>query len=178
MRWELRRVADLTADEQAALRTLTLAVYPPDTSSTWPGRGIEWAVPQWCVLAWDVSGEALCHVGIILRQGKWNERAVKMAGIGGVKTHPAFRGQGLASAAIHQALDFFRQQGDVDFGLLVCDPSLFPFYERLGWQRFTGTLLVTQKQETVPFTFNLPMTIAIGLQEPLTGIIDLMGPPW
>jgi hypothetical protein len=29
MRWELRRVADLVADEEAALHTLSLAVYPP-----------------------------------------------------------------------------------------------------------------------------------------------------
>src|SRR5262245_41618807 len=33
MRWELRRVDDLTADEQAALRTLSLAVYPPEVSA-------------------------------------------------------------------------------------------------------------------------------------------------
>jgi hypothetical protein len=28
MRWELRRIVDLTAEEQAALRTLSLAVLP------------------------------------------------------------------------------------------------------------------------------------------------------
>src|SRR4051812_31763612 len=35
-----------------------------------------------------------------------------------------------------------------------------------------------QRQATVPFTFNLVMTAPIRLQEPLTGAIDLMGPPW
>ena len=38
MRWELRRVADLTEREQAAVRTLALAVYPPEVSAAWPGR--------------------------------------------------------------------------------------------------------------------------------------------
>ena len=31
-----------------------------------------------------------------------------------------------------------------------------PFYERLGWRKFPGDLLVAQRQATVPFTFNLP----------------------
>jgi hypothetical protein len=46
MKWELRRVADQTADEQAALRTLALAVYPPEVAEAWPGRAIEWAPHQ------------------------------------------------------------------------------------------------------------------------------------
>ena len=115
---------------------------------------------------------------MILREARWNDRAVRVGGIGGVKTHPASRGRGLATIAIQRALDFFREQGDVDFGLLVCEPGLVPFYERLGWRRFPGDLLVTQRQATVPFTFNLPMTTPVRLQESLTGTIDLMGPPW
>ncbi len=45
MRWELDWVAGLTA-EQAALRTLALAVYPPEVAAAWPGRAIEWAPHQ------------------------------------------------------------------------------------------------------------------------------------
>jgi hypothetical protein len=43
VRWERRRVAELTADEQAALRTLSLAVYPPEAAAVWPGRATEWS---------------------------------------------------------------------------------------------------------------------------------------
>ncbi|MCI0463546.1 MAG: hypothetical protein L0Z62_41955 [Gemmataceae bacterium] len=53
-----------------------------------------------------------------------------------------------------------------------------PFYERLGWFRFPGVLLVMQRQATVPFTFNLPMTTPLRLQELLGGKLDLLGPPW
>src|SRR5262249_59855274 len=56
MRWELRRVADLTAGEQAAVRTLALAVYPPEVAAAWPGRAIEWAAHQWAVVGWDAEG--------------------------------------------------------------------------------------------------------------------------
>ncbi len=178
MRWELRRVADLTAGEQAALRTLSLAVYPPEAAAAWPGRAIEWAAHQWGVIGWDAEGVASCYVGVILRVGRWNDRPVTVGGIGGVKTHPASRSQGFASTAIGRALDFFWGQGDVDFGLLVCEPGLVPFYERLGWRSFPGELFVSQRQVTVPFTFNLPMTTPLRLQEPLTASIDLLGPPW
>jgi GNAT superfamily N-acetyltransferase len=174
MRWELRPVPDLTADERAAYRALSLAVYPPEFFAAWPGRGIEWAAPQWGVIGWDAVGEAVCYVGVFLREARWDDRTVKVGGIGGVKTHPAFRGRGFATTAIGRALDFFREQGDVDFGLLVCEPSLVPFYERLGWHSFPGDLIVTQHGATVPFTFNLAMTTSIGAEEPLTGTID----PW
>jgi aminoglycoside 2'-N-acetyltransferase I len=178
MRWELHRIADLTADEQAAVRTLALAVYPPKVAAAWPGRAIEWAAHQWGVIGWEVGGAALCYVGVILREAWWNDRAVQVGGVGGVKTHPASRGRGLATIAMQRALDFFHRQADVDLGLLGCEPDLVPFYERLGWRRLPGDLLVTQRQATVPFTFNLVMTVPIRLQEPLAGTIDLLGPPW
>src|SRR5262249_37127355 len=178
MRWELRRVSDLTAGEQVALRTLTLAVYPPEVSSAWPGRAIERAPAQWSVLGFNAGGGALCHAGVLFREARWDDRAVRVGGIGGVKTHPASRGRGLATTAMGRALDFFRGRGDVNFGLLVCEPGLVPFYERLGWRRFPGDLLVVQRHATVPFTFNLAMTTPVRLQEPLTGTIDLVGPPW
>jgi GNAT superfamily N-acetyltransferase len=178
MKLELRPVADLSAGEQAAVRTLALAVYPPEVSAAWPGRVIEWAAHQWAVVGWDAEGAALCYVGVVLRDARWDNRSVKVGGIGGVKTHPAFRGRGFATAAIRLALDYFHGQGDVDFGLLVCEPGLVPFYERLGWRRFPGELLVAQRQTTMPFTFNLPMTTPLRLHESLGGEIDLLGPPW
>lgn len=178
MRWELRRVADLTAEEQESLRNLSLAVYPLELSAAWPGRSIEWATAQWSVICFDADGGAICHVGVVLRDARWNDRPVKVGGVGGVKTHPESRGRGFATQGIRRALDYFQEQGDVDFGLLVCEQVLVPFYERLGWYTFPGELLVTQQRTTVPFTFNLPMITPLQLQEPLTGTIDLLGPPW
>ena len=115
MRWELHQVADLRAGEQAALRTLALAVYPPEVAATWPGQAIEWAAREWAFVGWDAEGAALCYVGVVLRDARWDDRAVRVGGIGGVKTRPTSRGRGLATTAIQRALDFFREQGDVDF---------------------------------------------------------------
>jgi aminoglycoside 2'-N-acetyltransferase I len=178
LRWVVHRVADLTASEQAALESLSLAVFPPEIARTLPGRAFEWAEPEWSIIGWDADSRAVCHAGILCREVRWNERPVKVGGIGDVRTHPAARRRGLASTAMKRAVDFLRGQPDVDFGLLVCEADLVPFYEHLGWQRFAGDLFVTQRKIRVPFTFNLPMTIPIRLEESLGGIIDLLGPPW
>jgi aminoglycoside 2'-N-acetyltransferase I len=177
MRWSFQAVADLTATEQDAVRALSRAVYPPEEFATWPGRAIEWEPAPRCVIGWD-GDDAVCYVGVLLRDAKWNDLPVRVGGIGSVKTHPAARGRGLASTAIRLALDSFRDRGDVDFVLLVCEPHLVAFYERFGWLTFPGALLVRQRGATTPFTFNRCMTAPLGLAEPLSGTIDLLGPPW
>jgi GNAT superfamily N-acetyltransferase len=177
MRWAIHPVAELTESDRSALRALSLAVYPPEVAAAWPGRSIEWAPAEQSVIGWD-GDTAVCHVGLVLRDANWNDRAVRVGGIGGVKTHPAARGRGFASSAIRRALDFFRDRGDVDFVLLVCEPELVAFYERFGWRTFPGELRVAQRGSTVPFTLNLCMTAPVRIVEPFAGTIDLLGPPW
>jgi aminoglycoside 2'-N-acetyltransferase I len=177
MRIDVRRADELSAEEQTALRTLSAAVYPADAATAWPGRLIEWASPQWCVVWWDVDGRALSHVGALVRDGSANGKAVQIGGIGGVKTRPQTRRRGLASKAIHRAIELFRSQG-VDFAFLVCEPALVPLYERIGWKPHRGGLLVRQHGQTVPFSFNLPMTYPVQNADVPDGVIDLMGPPW
>ena len=45
----LDRVADLSEADCAAVRSLSLAVYPPEEWADWPGRHVEWSAPEWCV---------------------------------------------------------------------------------------------------------------------------------
>ena len=92
-------------------------------------------------------------------------------------THPAMRRKGFASAAINQSIEFLRGQ-HADFALLVCKPKLVAFYERLGWRRHDGKLMVTQHAKSVEFTFNLPMVHGVCIDGPTAGAIDLCGPPW
>ena len=67
-------------------------------------------------------------------------------------THPDARRKGMAALGMARAIDFFGEQG-LQFGLLVCDPSLLGYYTRLGWREFGGTLLTKQHDNTVEFTF-------------------------
>ena len=82
--------------------------------------------------------------------------------------------QGRASAP---PPDYFASQG-VDFGLLVCERELLPFYARFGWREFTGSLLVTRHGTVCPFALCRVMTVGVASEAPRAGVIDLRGPPW
>src|SRR5262249_24685539 len=86
--------------------------------------------------------------------------------------------RGLASVGIDRAFEFFREQRDVDFALLVCGPHLLDYYRALGWREFAGRLWVRQHGATVEFTFNRVMTREVRSAAPQLRTIDLRGPPW
>lgn len=117
------------------------------------------------------------YVGALVRKGLADGREVRIGGVGGIKTHPQVRRQGLAALAIRRTIEHF-QELEVDFALLVCEPELVPFYERLGWKLHSGELFVTQRGESMKFTFNLPLTYPVRTIAPPDGVIDLSGPPW
>jgi GNAT superfamily N-acetyltransferase len=175
----LDRIADFSDADREALRALSAAVYPPREVTDWPGRRIEWATAEWGVRIRGADGAAvLCYVGINLRHAQLDGHPVRVGGIGGVKTHPAERRRGLAERGMQRAIEFFREQGDVAFAVLVCAPHLLPYYGRLGWREFTGRLLVRQHGAIEEFTFNRVMTYGVRSPAPVTGTIDLLGPPW
>ena len=172
------RIADLTAPEREALRALSAAVYPPNRSETWSGATLEWSPAEWCVRVHGERGAVDSYIGISLREAQLDDRPVRVGGIGGVKTHPSARRRGLAARGMQRAIDFFHEQPDVAFALLVCAPHLIDYYGAQGWREFSGQLLVRQHGATVPFTFNRVMTLGIRSAVPLAGTIDLQGPPW
>lgn len=177
MRIDVQRSDELSGEVRDALRDLSAAVYPPEQAASWPGRLLEWAVPQWSVFRRGYDGGILSHAGALLRDGLIGGSPVRIGGVGGVKTHPEARGRGLASAVVRRAVELLREQG-ADFALLVCEPALIPFYERLGWVSHPGGLVVRQHGEAVEFTFNLPMVYLLRYAKVPAGVIDLMGPPW
>lgn len=174
----LDRVAELSDADREDLRALSAAVYPPRETTEWAGRNLEWAAAEWCVRVRGENGVPVSYVGISVRDAQHDGRPVRIGGIGGVKTHPAARRQGLASRGMERAMAFFHAQPGLAFALLVCRPELIAHYERQGWVAFAGRLLVCQHGATVEFTFNRVMTRAVVTGAPERGLIDLLGPPW
>jgi GNAT superfamily N-acetyltransferase len=156
MQIDVRRPDELSTEERDALRALSVAVYPPEVAASWPGRLIEWSSHQWCILCRGDDGRILSHAGALLRDGTAGGRPARIGGVGGVKTHPHARGRGLGSAVVRRAVELLGGQG-ADFALLVCEPALVPFYERLGWVPHAGGLLVRRHSRSIEFAFNLPM---------------------
>jgi aminoglycoside 2'-N-acetyltransferase I len=178
MRVDLKPVVTLDDDERAALKALTAAVYPPEVVAVSPGRHFQWAPPDCSVLVFTPEGELVSHVGIVVRMGTLDDAAVKIGGVGSVKTHPRAQGRGYASAGLRRAAIALHDDHRVAFSVLVCQEHLLPFYTRLGWLPFAGRLIVEQPTGPTVFTINRPMVLAGMSAAPQDGMIDLKGPPW
>ena len=182
MQIEIRPKDRLTEDQQQALKGLSRAVYPPDAVATTAASAskpqIQWAPTTWSVLIWGDQANLVSYVGALTRQAKYNDKAVLLGGIGSVKTHPKARGRGYAGAGIVRASEFLRGKCEVAFSLLVCREELLVYYQRFGWQHFTGDVFVEQPSGRTKFTFNEPMVLSGGEEAPLNGVLDLCGMPW
>lgn len=152
------------------------AVYPP-TDEPWPGRDLEWAPSQWDISVRDEANTLVSYTGGILREAIANGTRTTIGGVGGVKTHPGHRGVGHATAGLDAAHALLDSLG-ADFGLLVCDEGLIPYYTKLGWQVFDGELRTRRWGEETTFTFNRIMVREVRNLPPTHGWVDLCGPPW
>jgi GNAT superfamily N-acetyltransferase len=170
--------AALSVVERSAIRELADAVDPADEQADQPSQQLEWASPQWCVRIFGDDGRLASYIGIVLRDGQHDGHAVRIGGVGAVKTLPAKRNRGYARLGLTRAVEFLREQSKVAFGLLVCDPPLIAYYMRLGWSEYAGQLLVTQAGTATQYTFNRVMTLGLRSPAPIGGTIDLQGPPW
>ncbi len=174
----LDRKADLDAAARAQSVALAAAVYPPESVASWPGNHLEWSDVTHCARVFDDAGVLVSYAGVLVRDGSLDGRPARIGGIGGVKTHPGHRRRGHAALAMGRAIGWFRERGDVEFALLVCEPRLLGTYARLGWREFAGTLTVRQRGARAAFTFNRVMTHSVRTEAPAAGVIDLAGPPW
>lgn len=178
MRIDRTCVAGLTRSERDELRALTKAVYPPEPAVAASDPPVTWAPTAWSIRVRDDDGRLVSHVGVLTREATVDDVPTMIGGIGGVKTHPEARGRGYAAAAMRAAAAFCTDDLGVAFVLLVCLPPTVPYYERLGWRRFRGTLLALQPGGTISFTTNLPMVLPARAAAPPGGTINLRGHPW
>ncbi|UVI29195.1 GNAT family N-acetyltransferase [Paenibacillus spongiae] len=70
-------------------------------------------------------------VQIYCRTTMVGAQAIKTGCIGGVCTNPAYRGQGLTTRLLHNAIDIMREQ---DIPLSMLTSGIWSFYERSGWE--------------------------------------------
>ena len=152
-------------------------VWPAEVAATLPWRDIVWATPDLRVLGFSRHNEVIGHVGIVLRDATWDDRAVKIGGIGGVATRGDSRRRGVGSMLVRRALKEIDETHRADFGLLFCEPRHAPLYAGLGWRQFEGHVFVMQPGGRGRFTVTDPYTFDLKMA-PRTGVLDLCGMPW
>lgn len=179
MKTEVIANDDRSEEDARRLSALGLAVYGPQEERDDDFARITWAPTEISVIVRSEDGKSiLAHAGALARDGLLDGNPVRIGGVGGVKTHPDVRGQHLGRQVVARATELLRDELGVDFGLLVCEDRLLPYYQQLGWQAFAGELWIDQPQGRVRFEFNKVMVTPGRLPAPGSGVIDLLGFPW
>ena len=78
-----------------------------------------------------VDGRVVAHLRVWERSRRIGSCIVRMGGIGGVCTHPDYRGDGYATALMQDTISYMRRVGydlSVLFSIIPCR-----FYRQLGW---------------------------------------------
>lgn len=151
-------------------------VYPPENPITAVWASLDWAdADRRFVLS--KQGEAIAHVGLFLREGLRSGKPARIAGIGGVMTHPAHQKNGYAKRLLQLAHEEAARR-HMDFALLVCEPKNIPFYEQQGWQVFNGHMIHQQGGKSLNWTLSPVMVREVSIKAPRGGMVDLRGKPW
>lgn len=96
-----------------------------------------------------VDGHVVANVQVHRRPVHYGVSRLTMGGIGHVATHPDFRGQGLSTALLNEAIGLMRQDG---YHLSLLYTGINEFYARLGWTTipFASTLGPLPKEAPQP----------------------------
>lgn len=172
------RLAVLGGDESwDEIVPLVNIVYPPDVLATIVWRDVTWAKADRRVVLYE-DERPVAVTSMYMRDCVYDGSSIRIGGIGGVMTHPAYRRRGLATAALRRAEQSYRGDAGVAFGLLFCEPRLAKFYADRGWHSFDGDVIVEQPSGRRPFTVTSTMVGGFAGPAPTKGIIDLCGLPW
>lgn len=112
--------------------------------------------------------------GRLVSHALWLERRMRVGGgpwqlaayIEGVATHPDYEGRGYGSAVMRRIA---QEIGSYAFGAL--SPAVPQWYERLGWVRWQGPLLI-EKDGVIEETTD-PDELVMVYRTPRTGELDL-----
>ena len=169
--------ANLTPDLQDESDRLDRLTFAGSGTEGMPEfAGMRWAVPDWMGLGF-LHTALVTQVFLPVREICVGGETLRVAGVGGMATHPDHQHQGHGSALLKATEDFMRAELRVPFGLLICADATRPFYERARWQVAADALTHEQdgkRQVLKTCVMILPLTS----REWLSGEIDLCGLPW
>lgn len=170
MKITILRASDLTPEQRQDIWDWLYQIFGEEI------RTYAWSEPDWHVIGYE-DGQRVCHIDITERTAIAGGHPVRLGGVGGVMTIPEYRGRGIASAALKRAGAFLHDSLVVEFGLLTCDPSMTPFYHKLGWQVVDAPLVYDQPGGKVDLEGAVMILPCRDRAWP-PGPIDLCGYPW
>lgn len=110
----------------------------------WPGSrfGHDPALRPRVLVLLDGDGVVGASLALLYKEVACGGRVRRAAGLSGVVTRPEWSGRGLGGRLVAGARAVLDADPAVDLALFSCDRPLVPFYERAGFERLPGTVLV------------------------------------
>ena len=136
-----------------------------------------WAAPQYLVTGY-IDKKLVAAYFAVTQQAELNDKAINIAGLGGLVCSPYLRSRGFASKLITYSWPSIVTQHQADVSLLICNEKNVGFYESFGWQPFDGSLSYEKTEKSESFRFNVLAQRHSKLVEPCHGKIHIDGPLW
>lgn len=159
------------------VEALSKIVYTPEMLAHSAFHDVDWSHAERWILGY-IGNVLVGSAGIHRQEARHDGAAVWIAGIGGVKTHPDYQKQGIASTILEAAHDTIATEIAPEFGLVFVESHNRPFYAKRGWRMFEGVVMVEQYGARIAFPDRGAMVRDGTRSAPLSGTIDLNGRPW
>lgn len=169
-----RKKADLTPEERVQVDEVDRLAF--DDVLGGEAEEMEWVAPELHFLG-KLEGRVISNVGLITRAILVGGERVTIGGIGGVATLPEMQRHGYAGSLMDEAARYMKEHSDYRYGMLFCDVSRVPYYNRFGYQRIDNPVFIKRNGKTEPF-LDICMVLDLrGLPFP-KGEVDCQGLPW
>jgi GNAT superfamily N-acetyltransferase len=175
-------VGGLSPDERREVSDLfTRCVGPPESRTPHPLAIAPDEDTKYIVRVWE-DGLLVSNLWITERTILVDGQSTQIAAIRGVRTDPAYRRCGLASAAMRAAIDFIWSDLRPDLAMLLSSEMAVPFYQSLGWRIISGPVYFDQptgKQDLCEVLPERPAMVLLPEGRDLPrGAVDLCGLPF
>lgn len=140
---------------------------------------MQWAQPEWHVVASDSKGNAIGHIGFDEFQIAVGGATISVVGIGGVVVRPEYQGQGIPA----KLFDYLhRDAGNyvkAEAFTLFCPQRLVSYYQKHGYHLHEGECYFMQNEVSVLSNFQFMYRgKEIAQLVSRTGTIRIPSIPW
>ncbi|MBG9455910.1 acetyltransferase [Lysinibacillus sphaericus] len=112
----------------------------------------------------SIDGKLVSYAGVVRKTIKHDGQIFNIAGLSCVATDPVYHGQGLGLCTVSAATQWIEKQGNIDFGIFTCKPSLSSFYNRAGaWSVVQDVVLIGSRDEGALSSESLDVVVLMRL---------------
>lgn len=171
----------LTDADHAAIRRLLVAAFP-QTAAVFSVASYWGARPEYRLWLEDDDGTIVAHLDFERRVIEVGGRAVLVAGVGEVATHPDWQRKGLGRCLMGAFRTVLCTELPVPFAFLNCLEAVAGFYTNVGWRRMPQSTRERDRVTGMWTEHTLPAMVLPAMAPieawPREGLIDLRGAPW